>query len=102
MRKSEERRYIRDQILEKSRNIVFLAMIYVSGQSKNRPVKAAVGTFPSQNIKKLKVSDHFSKLQCRKIPRRCGEKHLSKSKYSKIDCIGPLFEVAISKNSTPL
>ena len=36
--------------------------------------------FPSQNVKKLRVSDHFLKFRCWKIARRCGEKHISKSK----------------------
>ena len=40
----------------------------------------ARSTFPSQNVKKLTVSDHFLKLRCWKIARRCGEKHISKSK----------------------
>ena len=38
----------------------------------------ARSTFPSQNVKKLRVSDHFLKLRCWKIARRCGEKHILK------------------------
>ena len=71
-------------------------MIRVSGQSKSRPVKAAgaeVGaqrrnqklhaavaksTFRSENVKKLSWLDHFLKFGCRKIARRCGEKHIRK------------------------
>ena len=37
-------------------------------------------TTPSENAKKLTCSDHFLKLRCWKIARRCGEKHISKSK----------------------
>ena len=40
----------------------------------------ARSTFPSQNVKKLTCSKHFLKFRCRKIARRCGEKHISKSK----------------------
>ena len=40
-------------------------------------------TFSSQNRKKLTVSDHFLKLRCGKIARRCGEKHIFKSKCTK-------------------
>ena len=57
-------------------------MIRMSGESKSRLVKAAGAescgqrrneklhaavarsTFPSQNVKKLRVSDHFLKLRC--------------------------------------
>ena len=62
----------------------------------------ARSTFWSQNAKKLTVSDHFSKLRCRKIVRRCGEKRISKSKCTKHLSFGPLFEVTMSKNCTPL
>ena len=71
-------------------------MIRVSGESKSRLVKAAGAescgqrrnqklhaavarsTFPSQNVKKLTVSEHFLKLRCWKIARRCDEKHILK------------------------
>ena len=38
----------------------------------------ARSTFWSENAKKLKGSEHFLKLRCRKIARRCGAKHISK------------------------
>ena len=62
----------------------------------------ARSTFSSQNRKKLTVSDHFLKLRCGKIARRCGEKHIFKSKCTKHLMGGPLFEVAMWKNCTPL
>ena len=43
----------------------------------------ARGTFGSPKCKKLMVSDHFWKLRCWKSARRCGEKHVSKSKWPK-------------------
>ena len=40
----------------------------------------ARSTFPSQNVQNTSASDHFWKLRCRKSARRCGAKHISKSK----------------------
>ena len=48
------------------------------------------------------MSDHFWKLRCRKSARRCGAKHISKSKCTKHTRSGPLLEVAMSKKCTPL
>ena len=103
----------------KSPNSVF-PMICVSGGSKSRLAKAAgaepVGqmrdeklhavvtrsTFPSQNVQNTPGSDHFWKLRCRKSARRCGAKHMSKSKYTNHTRLGPLLEVATSKKCTLL
>ena len=57
----------------------------------------ARSTFPSQNVKKLTVSDHFLKLRCWKIARRCGEKHISKSKCTKYLCFAAFFQVQMSQ-----
>ena len=43
----------------------------------------ARSTFPSQNVQNTRGSDHFWKLRCRKSARRCGAKHISKSKCTK-------------------
>ena len=40
----------------------------------------ARSTFPSQNVQNTPFSDHFWQLRCRKSARRCGAKHISKSK----------------------
>ena len=56
----------------------------------------AKSTFPSQNVKKLTVSEHFLKFRCWKIVRRCGEKHICKSKCTKYLCFVALFEVQMS------
>ena len=40
----------------------------------------ARSTFPSHNVQSTPCSDHFWKLTCRKSVRRCGAKHISKSK----------------------
>ena len=66
-------------------------------------VHAAVArsTFPSQNVQSTPASDHFWKLRCRKSARRCGAKHISKSKCTKHTMLGPLLEVAMLKKCTP-
>ena len=46
--------------------------------------------------------NHFWKLRCRKHARRCGAKHISKSKVLKTGGLGPLLEVEMSKKCTPL
>ena len=62
----------------------------------------ARSTFRSQNVQNTSASDHFWKLRCRKSARRCGAKHISKSKVLKTDSLGPLLEVQMSKKCTPL
>ena len=62
----------------------------------------ARSTFPSQNVQNTPGPDHFWKLRCRKSARRCGAKHISKSKVLKTGGLGPLLEVEMSKKCTPL
>ena len=62
----------------------------------------ARSTFRSQNVQNTPFSDHFWKLRCRKSARRCGTKHISKSKCTKHTSSGPLLAVAMSKKCTPL
>ena len=62
----------------------------------------ARSTFRSQNVQNTRGSDHFWKLQCWKSARRCGAKHISKSKCTKHLSFGPLLEVEMSKKCTPL
>ena len=59
----------------------------------------ARSTFRSENVENTSVSDDFWKLQCRKSARRCGAKHISKSKCTKHTILGPLFEVQMSKSA---
>ena len=74
----------------------------VAVERRNEKLHAAVARsiFSSQNVQNTPGSDHF--LRCRKIARRCSEKHIFKSKCAKHLRGGPLFEVAMSKNCTPL
>ena len=62
----------------------------------------ARSTFRSQNVQNTRGSDHFWKLRCRKSARRCGAKHISKSKCTKHQGFGPLLEVEMSKKCMPL
>ena len=75
-----------------------------AGQMRDEKVHSVVARspFPSQNVQNTPGSDHFWKLRCRKSARRCGTKHISKSKCTKHTRFGPLLEVAMSKKCTPL
>ena len=74
------------------------------GSSGVEKVHAVVArsTFPSQNVQSTPGSDHFWKFRCRKSARRCGAKHISKSKCTKHHMFAPLLEVRMSKKCTPL
>ena len=98
----------------KSRNTVFFSMICGFGWSKSRLAKAAGAepagqmsdeklhavvarsTFPSQNVQSTSAADRFWKLRCRKSARRCGAKHISKSKCTKHLSSGALLDVQMS------
>ena len=95
-------------------------MICGSGGSKSKLAKAAGAEpaghmsdeklhavvarsrFPSQNAQNTPAPDHFWKLRCQKSARRCGAKHILKSKCTKHTRSGPLLEVAMSTKCTPL
>ena len=62
----------------------------------------ARSTFPSQNVQNTRGSDHSWKLRCRKSARRCGAKHISKSKCTKHIRCGPLSALEMLKKCTPL
>ena len=124
-RRSEKRKSQKkeDAYARKGRKVakhcVFL-MICGSGGSKSRLAKAAGAepagqmrdeklhavvagsTFPSLNVQNTPCSHHFWKLRCRKSARRCGAKHISKSKCTKHTILGPLLEVEMSKKCTLL
>ena len=95
----------------------------VTGAMEKLHAVVARSTFPSQKVQNTSASDDFWKLRCRKSARRCGAKHISKSKctkrcresarrcgakhISKSKCtkhlsFGPLLEVEMSKKCTPL
>ena len=69
----------------------------VAVERRNEKLHAAVArsTFSSQNVQNTAC-------RCGKMARHCSEKHICKSKCTKHSILGPLFEVAMSKNGTPL
>ena len=75
-----------------------------TGQMRGEKVHAVVArsTFRSQNLQNTPFSEHFWKLRCRKSARRCGAKHILKSKCTKHTMLGPFLEVEMSKKCTPL
>ena len=65
-------------------------------------VAVARSTFRSENVQNTPPSDHFWKLRCRESARRCGAKHMSKSKCTKHTRLGPFLEVEMSRKWTSL
>ena len=76
-------------MLEKSRNVVFFSMIPVSGQSKNRLVKAAGAESSGQR--------RNEKLHAAVAKSRFWSQNVKKN-----DGLGALFQALTSKNCTPL
>ena len=62
----------------------------------------ARSTFRSQNVQNTRGSDHCWKSRCWKSARRCGAKHILKSKCTNHIILGPLLEVEMLKKCTPL
>ena len=62
----------------------------------------ARSTFPSQNVQNTTCSRHFWRFGCWKSARRCGAKHISKSKCTKHHMFAPLLEVRMLEKCTPL
>ena len=58
--------------------------------------------FQVKRYKAHQVRTTFGSCDVRKSARRCGAKHISKSKCTKHQGFGPLLEVAMSKKCTPL
>ena len=83
----------------KSRLAKAAAGAEVAVQQRTEKLHDAVApsTFSSQNVQNTACSNHFSKFRCRKMVRRCGEKHICKSK-----CTKHLRGGQMSKNGTPL
>ena len=73
----------------KSRNTAFF-------QWSARPEGRKVGSL------KAAGAETSGQMRCGKIARRCGAKHISKSKCTKHTILGPLLEVEMSKKCTPL
>ena len=74
------------------------------GSSDLEKVRAVVArsTFRSQNVQSTRGSDHFWRFGCGKSARRCGAKHILKSKCTNHTSSGPLLAVEMSKKCTLL
>ena len=72
-----------------------------AGQMRDEKLHAVVArsTFPSQNVQNTPGSDHFWKLRCRKSARRCGAKHISKSKCTKRLSFGHFWKLRCRKSA---
>ena len=75
-----------------------------AGSGKIKKVHAVVARSTCWNVKMFKtpMSDDFWKFRCGKSARRCGAKHIWKSKCTKHVGLGPLLEVEMWKKCTPL
>ena len=62
----------------------------------------ARSTFAIQNLQNTSARDRLLKFRCRKMARRCGSKHICKSKCTKHHIRGPFFARPMSKNGTSL
>ena len=76
--------------------------IFGSWDVEKAQAVVARSTFRSQNVQNTPAPDHFWHLRCRKSARRCGAKHIFKSKCTKHTSSGPLLAVEMSKKCTPL
>ena len=72
-----------------------------AGQMRDEKLHTIVArsTFASEKAKKTSRSNHSWKLRCLKSVRRCGAKHMSKSKCTKRTMLGALLEIEMC---TPL
>ena len=68
-----------------------------AGQTRDEKLHAVVArsTFRSEHVQNTPFLDHFWQLRCRKSARRCGPKHISKSKCTKHTLVGALLDVAM-------
>ena len=66
-------------------NLAEAAGAGAAGPMRDERLHAVVArsTCPSQNVQNTPCSDHFLTFRCRKSARRCGAKHMSKSKVLK-------------------
>ena len=116
-RRSEKKMQVREKV-GKSRNTVFFQwFVAPEGRqvgSLKRWVRSHLARWEMKNCTPLWCeahfqvktnntwcSEHFWKLRCRKSARRCGAKHILKSKCTKHTRSGPLLAVEMSKKCTP-
>ena len=89
----------------KSRNTVFFQWFVAPEGRKVGSLKPAIWPDErwkiarSQNVQNTPAPDHYWKLRCRKNARRCGAKHISKSKCTKHTSSGPLWKLRCRKSA---
>ena len=81
---------------EKAKKHLTFGALFRSCDVEKVHAVVAQSTFRSQNVQSTPGSDHFWKLRCRKSARRCGVKHISKSKVQKPEGFGALLDVQMS------
>ena len=81
-RKDQRRERVRRKKMQFKSRPAKAAGTEPSGEMRDEKLHAVVArsAFRSQNVQSTPLSDHFWKLRCRKSARRCGAKHISKSK----------------------
>ena len=77
---------VREKVEQPQNTVLFHEAAGAEPSSEMRGEKlhgvVARSTFGSQHVQNTPFSDHFWKLTCRKCARRCGAKHVSKSKWA--------------------
>ena len=74
-----------------TKHILLGPLLEVEMSKKRTPLWRS--TCPSQNAQSTPGSEYFWKLRCRKSARRCGAKHMSKSKCLKHHMLGSFLKV---------
>ena len=78
-----------------TKHLMFGPLLEVEMSKKCTPLWREA-RFQVKMLKTTTCSDHFWKLRCRKSARRCGAKHISKSKCTKHHMFAPLLDVQVS------
>ena len=100
-REDQRRESLRRKKIQVPEKVRKVGSLKPAGQMRDEKLHAVVA-FRSQNVQNTPGPDHFWQLRCRKSARRCGAKHISKSKLTKHTRVGPLLEVTTSKKYTLL
>ena len=105
------------QMLEKSRNAVFFQWFVcrvswkvgllkrrvprsvLRGEIKKLHAAVAKRTVWSENMQNMWCSEHFLKMRCRKIARRCGETHIWSENVQNMWCSGHFLKMRCRKNA---
>ena len=84
-----------------TKHLIVGAILQVSIRGKWHAAVAR-STFVSRNVQNTSLSEPFCKSRSGKMARRCGAKHICKSKCTKHLIPEAILQVTIRKNGTPL